>query len=307
MDSLDLTIDSVARNFGSNNPANATTTSQTLEPSPNTTQTTLTQSNQPSTANNRSILSISQSSPLSVTAISSPTSMHLLSPSQLNSPGGTKKTLKRQKSSSGALTNRSLSNLAGGSMADQAPPSVPPPSVSQQPGSNKRKKTLDSSSSDVSLNSPAINKSSGKALAAAAAGGGLSSANEAGGVDQQRKAGTKSVASGAVAGPADGGVIAKKVRLNVHHSTLKTRARMRQLRRQMSIQRKERVLMRQAQFFSVQKLIDTPYVNGHANKSVGLLNASRRKSPSQTSFCCKYKYNMYKDLNNQVIHESFHF
>lgn len=283
MDSLDLTIDSVARNFGTNL-ANTT--------SPNTTA--VTQSNQPGT--NRSILSISQSSPLSVTAISSPTSM-LVSPSQLNSPGRQSAGFKRQKSSSGALANRSLSNLTSTGVVDQLPPSV-----SSQSGldSNrkKRKKTLDSSSSDVSLNSPAMNKSAsgGKAL--------TNLLTETGAVRKETAAAAAASGSlsASMAAAASAVTMAKKVRLNLNHSTVKANARVRQRRRRMMrIERKERMLMRQAQFFSVQKLIDQPYVSSAATMNAKSNQVSRgKKSSSQANACCQYKYNMYKNLNNQV-------
>ncbi|CAF1015787.1 unnamed protein product, partial [Brachionus calyciflorus] len=102
MDSLDLTIDSVARNFGADKDS---------PPPP------------PPGPSNKSILSISLNSPISINAVSSPTSVQ----SPINSPG--KLGLKRQKS----LLNRSNSNQ------------------------KKRKKNFDSSSSDMSLNNSATN------------------------------------------------------------------------------------------------------------------------------------------------------
>ena len=112
MDNLDLTIDSVARNFG------ADKDSSPVQPPAN-----------------KSVLSVSLSSPMSVAnanAVSSPTSAQspALSPS-------VKTGLKRQKS----LLNRSN---AGEPLA--------PPSTGKL--SKKRKKNLDSSSSDVSANAP---------------------------------------------------------------------------------------------------------------------------------------------------------
>lgn len=144
MDSLDLTIDSVARNFG---------TDKTFDLSPNNDRNT--------TANNKSVLSVSLGSPLSVTEISSPSSIHHHSPSNhaspstrrssiTASPAAGKQSLKRMKS---FTTQRSTSNLE----QQQQPPPQQPPSVAANNSLNKkRKKNLESSSSDMSLNSSLV-------------------------------------------------------------------------------------------------------------------------------------------------------
>lgn len=284
MDSLDLTIDSVARNFGSNAAAaaagggnNNNTSSQTLEPSPNNTTTaTLTPTAAAAAAsgagttggvNNRSILSISQNSPLSVTAISSPTSSSmLLSPSLLNSPG--KQGLKRQKSSNNTLANRSLSNID---------PTTPNPAQPPQQ-TKKRKKTLDSSSSDVSLNNSSSLLTTAKT--------GKTQPTTQPNTSQQQAVSSQLDASVNKSG-------AKQVRLNINSVRARKRSiQQRQRRRLRLIQRKERTLMKQAQFFSVQRLIDNPYET--------TASANKRKISSKSNACCKYNYNVYKDLHNQV-------
>ncbi|RNA26525.1 mediator of RNA polymerase II transcription subunit 13, partial [Brachionus plicatilis] len=122
MDSLDLTIDSVARNFGADKDS-------PLPPPPPC---------------NKSVLSISLNSPMSVNAVSSPASAQspAQSPSvQQRRSSPAKNALKRQKS----LLNRSSSV--------QVEPLPPPGHKSIK----KRKKNLDSSSSDLSLNNSGLN------------------------------------------------------------------------------------------------------------------------------------------------------
>lgn len=158
MDSLDLTIDSVARNFGTlkQNTCETNKPESSSPPPP--------QSNQ--TFTNKSILSMSLTSPMSVTAISSPASVQspstaqspqsarrtsivssMANQTQVNSPG--KQSLKRTKSSN---LNRSMSVVE---------PLAPPLSNNSVGAANKsvkkRKKNLDSSSSDLSLNNTSAN------------------------------------------------------------------------------------------------------------------------------------------------------
>lgn len=278
MDSLDLTIDSVARNFGTNS-ANA---NQNFAPSPNP--------NANNHANNNKSLSVSVCSPLSVTAISSPASI-LHSPS-VNSPTSKQQVFKRQKSNN--LTNRSMSNL--GNTDQQQQQQHPPPSNASL---KKRKKTLDSSSSDISLNS-SVNKSN-------KAGGDLNQSISnlkayAAKPNQNTNAtsnsnNNNSLLRKSISNSAMNSSRPKKVRLNVkhrQHSIRNARAR-----RKSFFLKKEKQLMKRANFFSVQNLINNP---PNQINSAGNSTNSGRKLNSKINYCCKKNFNLYKDLNNQVIH-----